>query len=159
MKSRGSKLDGKTDRYWVKTAGKSTDGLCMIVPLPNGTNFGIEERRTGAWSKWKSRGPYVQGPEEHRGKGAFWSAYYCDCVRSRSLDWHYYLQPRTRMVQVCLTCGVPSIREWDELGSKTYYRKQSLDVERKTVPGGVTIQSEAWMETDCEEKCNALNNK
>lgn len=24
MKSRGSKLDGKTDRYWVKTAGKST---------------------------------------------------------------------------------------------------------------------------------------
>ena len=133
------------------------DGLCFLLTLPNGIESGRDDNQTGAWGKWKSDGAHVEGPDEHGGIGVPWSSYTCPCSRTRTVDWRYYIQARFRMVKICLDCVVQTISEWNELGPKHYYRTQSMDVERKTLPGGLTMAAELWMDLDCEKKCDSLN--
>ena len=137
------------------------DGRCYQVVLPNGTDFGRDDFRTGAWSKWSLLYPIIQGPEEGRGAapGVPFSTYECVCARTRKVDWSYYWRSRVRIVEICLTCSHPHISERDDFGSKNYYRTQSLDFDQRKIPGGISAQSEPVMELDCEHKCDALNHQ
>ncbi|QJR13343.1 hypothetical protein [Usitatibacter palustris] len=123
------------------------------MTMPNGLLYG-QEGPTGVWNRWKVFDVQIEGAE-----GVIpWSAYTCVCARENTMmDVRSYFQRVTRNVTICFECEKPTIAEWNTVGPKTYYGRQTRDWEIKKVNGGLSSNAKLIMEFDCDEKCKALN--